>query len=200
MKKIVYLFALSILIFFNSCSEDDNSTSSSDYYLNLSVGNKDFNYDLSRDYELGAFSASGNSCDDEEIKVHQIGFVENENYEIFANFIFYKLFTEYENNSLETPYSGRLKDSAPLNTNIQGKCLLPNDISIDIYDMLNRNTLGLKENTSNEHKINRIDLISDSGDESLYAIEGDFSGTYYNDEDASDVDVSGNYRILIDLK
>ncbi len=66
--------------------------------------------------------------------------------------------------------------------------------------MLNRNTLGLKENTSNEHKINRIDLISDSGDESLYAIEGDFSGTYYNDEDASDVDVSGNYRILIDLK
>ncbi|CAA9203516.1 hypothetical protein FLA105534_04696 [Flavobacterium bizetiae] len=190
-----------ILILFGSCSSSDenDSNSNEDLFLKINISGTTFN---SEGLYATGFGSQDNCSNTGDLFLQYVGEVENSALYVEVSLAHFENLDDYANAQKNNILTTRITDTNSVWTfstdGIDSDfCNLNNDLSIVYEDKKTNTYLNLKPNSQSTHKITKVDFVSEDSQSKFYIIEGNFTCTFINKN--TDVPVSGNYRIKIEV-
>ena len=176
MKKLTYLFLALIIV---ACSSDDgenNLNSLEDVFWQVTVGGQT--------YENSSVSGSGFfSSDCNEASAFEAYFPDIDTATRF-----------YSADILHNNLTSDFEDTSVGSYAIKGD-YLDNDCNLTLSVTLS--DYGSPVLSNGTHNVTSINQISSSNNETIWSIEGNFSGTYLDNNTEETVSLSGSYRSVI---
>jgi hypothetical protein len=177
MKKLFYLF---LTVAFIGCSSDDsgNNSNSLDVSWQVTVGGQT--------YENSSVSGSGLfSSDCNETAAFEAYFPEIDTATRFYS-------ADILHNNLTSDFDGTSVGSYPIKGDyLDSDCNLTLSVTLSDY--------GSPVLSNGMHNVTSINQISSSNNETIWSIEGNFSGTYSDqfNNDLETVSITGSYRNVL---
>ena len=175
MKKLTYLLLALIMV---ACSDDgeNNLNSLEDVFWQVTVGNQT--------YENSSVSGSGFfSSDCNEVSAFEAYFPDIDTATRFYS-------ADILHNNLTSDFDGTSVGSYPFKGDyLDNDCNLTLSVTLSDY--------GSPVISNGIHNVTSINQISSSNNETIWSIEGNFSGTYLDNNTQETVSVAGSYRNVI---
>ena len=198
MKKLITLLFAATIIF--GCSSDSNNSGSNNsndnLFLNINVNGT--NYNSEGIFSTG-FSDEENCSNNGALFLQYVGQVENSSFFIDCNFVHFENLVDFSDPQKNTVTNTRMTDINDLwEANFsQDVCSKNNDFSIIYEDKISGIFLRFKPNAPKNHTITNVQFSSEDATSKFYIVEGNFNATFL--KGSSDVPMSGNYRIKIEV-
>lgn len=178
MKKLLYLFLAIIIV---SCSDDDNGNSNS----------------LLSSWQV---TIDGQTYEEfSPIPIYSSGFgpLEDCNGDLAFEQFFPEIDTATRFYSADISHYWLTSDfnSASVGSYPIKGDYLDNDCNLTLSVTLS--DLFIPSFTNGIHNVTRINQISSSNNESLWSVEGNFSGIFEDSENGQTVDLTGSYRVVL---
>jgi len=183
MKKIILLFAITLVLF--GCSKDDESSSSSNYYVEVNLLEETYRYE-----GIGIYSYGTNDCNSNEtLRLQSIAQFEKSNFFLDLYIIHDEIQSDFQGYNIT-------------NSTIKSDGFNP----FDCYDNFNfiaefefeGNYLELDSSINNYNKIKSVDVFDESSQIITYSVEGNFEATYKKIDNTT-IKVTGSYRTQIEV-
>ena len=176
MKKLTYLFLALLIV---ACSDDweNNLNSMEDVFWQVTVGDQT--------YENSSVSGSGFfSSDCNETAAFEAYFPEIDTATRFYS-------ADILHNNLTSDFDGTSVGSYPIKGDyLDNDCNLTLSVTLSDYG-------SLPVLSNGTHNVTSINQISSSNNETIWSIEGDFSGTYSSQFNDETVSLTGSYRNVL---
>ena len=179
MKKLLYLFLVFTIV---ACSDDDNGGSNStEVYFRVTVDGQTYEETLNL-IAIGGYSTedcNGNLAFEQYLP--EIGTATNLYSADISHFY------------LTSDFQGASTGSYPVKGDY-----LDNDCNFTLALWLQPLNGGSYDNFSNgTHNITRINQISSDNNETIWAVEGNFSGTFEDSNSGESISLTGSYRAVM---
>jgi len=176
MKKLTYLFLALLIV---ACSSDDGANNSNSLEVSWQVTVE------GQTYENSSLSGSGFfSSDCNETAAFEAYFPEIDTATRFYS-------ADILHNNLTSDFDGTSVGSYPIiGDYLDNDCNLT--LSVTLSDSFENDSFS-----NGTHNVTSINQISSSNNETLWSIEGDFSGTYSYNNTGETVSLTGSYRSVI---
>jgi len=186
MKKIVLLFAITVVLFGCSNDNDGDSSDYDGYYFEATY--LDGTY-VDESFYVGGVEFGADACTaTNDLISTSLGQLEKSDFFIDAHLVHYENQSDFESNKND---SSNLSADKYLSTD----CF--NNFELSINFVLDDQGLSLDVSKNNVSKINKITKVNETNLEITYSIEGEYIGNFKNTTSNSTASLVGNYRVPI---
>ena len=187
MKKISILITMLAAAFLGCSKEEDDIGNREENFFKASFLGETY---IEEGVSVGASIGGTQDCNNSEmLSAVGVGYFEKSDLFFTAQFIHFDTENDFQ--------TANQNNAKLVNSEIIGNCFSNFDLNIDL--LLDGYEVVLINSSKNSHKISKILKVEETKLENNYVIEGEYFGVYENTQDNSTIEISGSYRVPINV-